>query len=61
MLLNISDVFAQMHLGVSNNILEMMKRETKREAYFTSQNFITLIKTFNKFLKRKSFANKTKH
>ena len=31
----------------------MMKREMKREAYFTSQNFITLIKTFNKFLKEK--------
>jgi len=53
MLLSISDVFAQMHLGVSNNVIEMMKREMKRETYFTSQNFITLIKTFNKFLKEK--------
>ena len=53
LLLSISDVFAQMHLGVTNNVIEMMKREMKREAYFTSQNFITLIKTFNKFLKDK--------
>ena len=30
-----------------------MKREMKREAYFTSQNFITLIDTFNQFLKEK--------
>ena len=52
-LLSISDVFAQMHLGVSNNVIEMMKREMKRETYFISQNFIILIKTFNKFLKEK--------
>jgi hypothetical protein len=47
MLLVISDIFAQIHLGVSNNVIEVMKREMKREAYFTSQNFITLIDTFN--------------
>lgn len=52
-LLSIADIFAQMHLGVTNNIIEMMKRETKRQAYFTSMNFITLIKTFNKFLDEK--------
>ena len=49
MLLGISDIFAQIHLGVSNNIIEVMKREV----YFTSQNFITLIDTFNKFLTEK--------
>ena len=53
LLLGISDIFAQIHLGVSNNVIEVMKREMKREAYFTSQNFITLIDTFNQFLKEK--------
>ena len=53
MLLGISDIFAQIHLGVSNNVIEVMKREMKREAYFTSQNFITLIDTFNQFLTEK--------
>ena len=53
LLLGISDIFAQIHLGVSNNAVEVMKREMKREAYFTSQNFITLIDTFNQFLKEK--------
>jgi hypothetical protein len=53
MLLGISDIFAQIHLGVSNNVIEVMKREMKREAYFTSQNFITLIDTFNQLLTEK--------
>ena len=53
MLFSISDIFAQIHLGVSNNVIEVMKREMKREAYFTSQNFITLIDTFNKLLTEK--------
>ena len=53
LLLSISDVFAQMHLGVTNNVIKMMKREMNREAFFTSQNFIILIKTFNKFLQEK--------
>ena len=43
MLLGILDIFAQIHLDVSNNVIEVMKREMKREAYFTSQNFIILI------------------
>ena len=37
LLLGISDIFAQIHLGVSNNVIEVMKREMKREAYFTIQ------------------------
>ena len=53
MLLVISDIFAQIHLGVSNNVIEVMKREMKREAYFTSQNFITLIDTFNQLQREK--------
>jgi len=47
--LDIAEILSKMHLSVFN-VLEKMNHETKRKAYFTSSNFVQLIKTFNKYL-----------
>ena len=50
--MDIAEILSKMHLSVFN-ILEKMNHETKRKAYFTSSNFVQLIKTFNKYLSLK--------
>ncbi|MCQ2815651.1 MAG: hypothetical protein MJ252_00145 [archaeon] len=53
LLITISDIFAKMHMEVSNFTTRKMEKEMRRQGFFTSQNFIVLIRTFNKFLKEK--------
>jgi len=49
---DIADILSQIHTSVLS-ILPKYEIETKRKSYFTSSNFIELIKTFNKYLNLK--------
>jgi dynein heavy chain len=46
---DLADIFSQIHLTVFN-IANKMNHEVRRKCYFTSSNYINLIKTFNKYL-----------
>lgn len=50
--LDVAEILSKMHLSVFN-VLEKMDYENKRKAYFTSSNFVQLIKTFNKYFSLK--------
>jgi len=52
MKIDIADVLAQIHQSIFQ-MVNKVERETKRKAYFTSSNFITLIKTFNHYMRIK--------
>lgn len=52
LIIDVADIFAQVHLSVKNVLLKM-EAETKRKAYFTSSSFVTFIKTFNKYISLK--------
>lgn len=50
--IDIAEILSEIHLSVGN-ILQKMESEIKRKAYFTSNNYINLIKMFNEYLKFK--------
>ena len=49
---DIADILSQIHTSVLS-LLPKYEIETKRKSYFTSSNFIELIKTINKYLNLK--------
>ena len=51
-LIDVSEILSEIHLSVQNVLLKM-ENESKRKAYFTSNNFINLIHLFNTYLKKK--------
>lgn len=49
---DVADVLAQIHLSVFQ-MVNKVEKESKRKSYFTSSNYINLIKTFNHYMKIK--------